>query len=66
MSALEEIGLRIQQARKDNSLTQEQLAELAGISERTVRAIETATGNPSVNGLLAAASVLGLRLVVTE
>ena len=35
-----------------------------GISVRTVRAIETATGNPSVQAVIAAANVLGLQLVV--
>lgn len=54
----------IRRARKDAGLTQEQLAQLAGTSERTVRAIETGTGNPSLQSVVAVASVLGLKLAV--
>ena len=54
----------IRRARKDAGLTQEQLAQLAGTSERTVRAIETGTGNPSLQSVVAIANVLGLKLTV--
>lgn len=54
----------IRRARKDAVLTQEQLAQLAGTSERTVRAIETGTGNPSLQSVVAIANVLGLKLAV--
>lgn len=54
----------IRQTRKDAGLTQEQLAQLAGTSERTVRAIETGTGNPSLQSVVAVANVLGLKLTV--
>lgn len=54
----------IRRARKDAGLTQEQLAQLAGTSERTVRAIETRTGNPSLQSVVAIANVLGLKLAV--
>ncbi|WP_346960733.1 helix-turn-helix transcriptional regulator [uncultured Arthrobacter sp.] len=54
----------IRRARKDAGLTQEQLAQLAGTSERTVRAIETGTGNPSLQSVVAIANVLGLKLAV--
>ncbi|WP_308655509.1 hypothetical protein [Zafaria cholistanensis] len=36
---------------------------MAGIFERTVRAIETGTGNPALAAVAAAANVLGLHLV---
>ena len=57
------VGGRIRVARKEAGLTQKDLADLAGISERTVRAIETGTGNPALAAVAAAANVLGLRLV---
>lgn len=64
MHSLSEIGALIKQARKDNGLTQEQLAELAGISERTLRSIEIGDGNPSFNAVVSTADVLGIRIVV--
>lgn len=62
MSDVEEVGGRIRATRKEAGLTQKDLADLAGISERTVRAIETGTGNPALAAVSAAANVLGLRL----
>lgn len=58
------IGADIRSARKDSGITQEDLAHLAGISVRTVRAIETGTGNPSLQAVVAVSGVLGLRLTV--
>ncbi|MGP9490648.1 helix-turn-helix transcriptional regulator [Glutamicibacter sp. 287] len=66
MNSLSEIGFAIQQSRKENGLTQEQLAELADISERTLRAIETGVGNPSITAVLSAVAVLGLKIVVEK
>lgn len=56
------IGASIRSARKDAGITQEDLAHLAGVSVRTVRAIETGTGNPSLQAVVAVSGVLGLRL----
>lgn len=58
------IGAGIRSARKDAGITQEDLAHLAGISVRTVRAIETGTGNPSLQAVVAVSDVLGLQLTV--
>jgi y4mF family transcriptional regulator len=58
------IAARIRAARKDAGLTQEDLAHLAGTSERTVRALETGTGNPSLRAVVSVANVLGLRVAV--
>lgn len=60
------IAASIRAARKEAGLTQEDLANLAETSERTIRAIETGTGNPSLRAVAAAASVLGLRLTVAR
>ncbi|MGF7218185.1 transcriptional regulator with XRE-family HTH domain [Spirosoma lacussanchae] len=43
-------------------LTQEYLAELAGVSLRTVKAIESGAGNPRVSTLIKLADVLGMEL----
>jgi len=59
-----EIAEGIRRNRKEAGLTQEDLAHLAGTSERTVRAIETGTGNPSLQAVVAVANVLGLKLAV--
>jgi DNA-binding XRE family transcriptional regulator len=56
------IASSIRAARKDAGLTQEDLAHLAGTSERTVRGLETATGNPSLRAVVSIANVLGLHL----
>lgn len=64
MSDVLSIGASIRSARKDAGITQEDLAHMARISIRTVRAIETGTGNPSLQAVVAVSGVLGLRLTV--
>lgn len=66
MNSVSELGAELQRARKQNGLTQEQLADLAGISERTLRSIERGAGNPSIDAVLSVADVLGLRIVVAK
>ncbi|WP_243400117.1 helix-turn-helix transcriptional regulator [Arthrobacter glacialis] len=66
MESITAVANSIRRARKDAGLTQEDLANLAETSERTIRAIETGTGNPSLRAVAAAANVLGLRLTVTR
>ncbi|MGO2621324.1 helix-turn-helix transcriptional regulator [Glutamicibacter ardleyensis] len=66
LNSLLQIGAALQLSRKENALTQEQLADLANISERTVRAIETGTGNPSIGAVLSVASILGLKIMVQK
>ena len=56
------LGRALRSARTGLGLTQRDLAELAGVSERTVRALETATGNPSVGALMSVANAVGLHL----
>lgn len=45
-------------------LTQQQLAEMAEISERTLRDIEKGTGTPSLGTVLTVLGALGLRIEV--
>lgn len=56
------IGSSVRLARKEAGLKQSDLADLAGVSERTVRAIETGTGNPTLAAVVSVANVLGLRV----
>jgi y4mF family transcriptional regulator len=64
MGDVSSIGASIRSARRDAGITQEDLAHLAGTSVRTVRAIETGTGNPSLRAVVAVSDVLGLQLTV--
>ena len=66
MSSLSEIGAVIQSVRKENGLTQEQLADLTGISERTLRSMESGQGNPSFSAVVSTASVLGIKVMVEK
>lgn len=60
------IGASIRQARKEAGITQATLADLIGTSSRTVHAIETGTGNPSLVTVAAAANAVGLHLKVAD
>lgn len=52
----------IRQRRALLSLTQQDLADYAGVSLRIIRSIESGRGNPSVATLSKIAEVLGLQL----
>ncbi|GAA1496537.1 helix-turn-helix domain-containing protein [Paeniglutamicibacter kerguelensis] len=66
MDSVSAIAASIRAARKKTGLTQADLAELAEVLERTVRAMETATGNPSPRAVISVLGVLGLRLTVAR
>lgn len=61
-----EIGAAIRAACKEACLTQQQLGELSGLSDRTIRDIETGTGGPGLRVDLAVVDVLGLRLAIAR
>lgn len=65
MNGVQRIGAEIRAARRRYQLTQEQLAELAGTSTRTVRDIEHSTGTTGVGTVAEVADVLGLTLGLT-
>ncbi len=65
MEDLLAIADAIRKARKEAGITQLDLANLAETSERTVRAIETATGNPSLGAVVAVANAIGLHMAAT-
>jgi len=56
------IGAGIRRARREAGITQATLADLIGTSSRTIHAIETGTGNPSLATVVAAANAVGLHL----
>lgn len=54
----------IKERRKILSITQEELADISGLSLRTIKAIETGRGNPSINSLEKLTDVLGIEIVL--
>ncbi|MGD8193477.1 helix-turn-helix domain-containing protein [Herbiconiux sp. P18] len=58
------IGLAVRAGRRSSLLDQSDLAELAGVSERTLRDIERGRGNPGIAAVLAVLHVLGQHLEV--
>ncbi|TMI63739.1 MAG: helix-turn-helix transcriptional regulator [Bacteroidetes bacterium] len=61
---IEEIGNAIKFRREFLNLRQEDLAELSGLTIKTIHLIETGTGNPSVETLEKLARVLGMELTL--
>lgn len=57
-----ELGRNLRLARKRLGVTQADAAELAGISERTVRDIEKGKDSPSFAAYAALAHVVGMRI----
>ncbi|MDO9398421.1 MAG: helix-turn-helix transcriptional regulator [Herbiconiux sp.] len=56
------LGNTLRAARREAGLSQAQLAELAGVSERTLRDIERGRSSVSLAAVLAVANALGLRV----
>jgi transcriptional regulator with XRE-family HTH domain len=59
-----EIGKIVQQRRAVLQLKQEDLAELSGITEKTIYLLENGKGNPSYSTLLNILNVLGMEMNV--
>ncbi|MFM2359773.1 MAG: hypothetical protein RLY16_1766 [Bacteroidota bacterium] len=59
-----EIGHIIQKRRNSLSLKQEDLAEMTGITTKTIYLIESGNGNPSFDTLHKLLDTLGLEIVV--
>ena len=55
-----QIGLNIMRYRKEQGLTQEQLAEMAGYTRNHLQRVETAACKPTVGLLLDVSEVLGV------
>ena len=58
------IGSIIQSRRKARKIVQEQLADIAGISPRTLRDIEKGIANPELETLMKICSVLGMEIKI--
>ena len=59
-----QLGAVLQSARKSLKLTQAQLGERLGLSQRRVSELERAPGTLSVDQLMALCALLGLQLTV--
>ena len=59
-SKKEAIGDILQSRRKARKIAQEQLADIAGISPRTLRDIEKGIANPELETLMKICNVLGM------
>ena len=60
----QEIGHIIKERRKFLKVRQEDLADISGISERTLREIEKGSANPELNSLLKLCEVLGMEIKI--
>ena len=58
----EELIKILRERRETLKVTQEHLAELSGVGLRTLKAIESGKGNPTIDTLTKLAEVLGLEL----
>jgi len=58
----ESIGKIIQTRRKSRKIVQVQLADIAGISLRTLREIEKGIANPELDTLMRICKVLGMEI----
>ena len=59
---IEKIGNRIQQLRKDQGMTQAQLAAKLNIGDRHLRRIETGEKGPSIDIMIEIATLFGVSL----
>ena len=55
-------NLRLKAARAEKELSQQQLADLVGVSRQTINAIEKGDYNPTVNLCISICRALGLTL----
>lgn len=63
-SEKEVIGDMLQARRKSRKIPQEQLADIAGISPRTLRDIEKGIANPELETLMKICHVLGMQIKI--
>ena len=63
-SEKEAIGALLQSRRKARKIAQEQLADIAGISPRTLRDIEKGIANPELETLMKICHVLGMEIKI--
>lgn len=61
---LEQLGKQIRDRRNFLRITQGDLAEIAGVSLRSLIDVEQGKGNPSLNQLMKILDVLGLQVAI--
>lgn len=61
---VKELGETIKNRRKELSITQPHLAELAKVSTNTLYKLERGQGNPSLDVIVKLAEVLGMELIL--
>jgi len=66
MRKMEEIGKQIAERRKKKGLSQQDLAEMSGISPRTINSVEQGKANPSINVLSKIVKPLGFVVTLSE
>jgi len=62
---IKQIGTALKERRKFLKITQENLADISEISERTLRDIEKGLTNPELESLMKLCEVLGLEIEVS-
>ena len=62
MTHLSGLILELKKRRETLNVTQEQLAEIAGVGLRTLKQFESGKGNPTLQTLTKLADALGLKL----
>lgn len=60
-----DVAHAIKERRKTLKINQEVLAEITGVSIRTIKAIESNTTNPNFHTILTILDVLGMKLEIT-
>ena len=63
---MEKLGKQISERRKKLRLTQEDLAEISGVSPRTINSIELGKANPSINVLNKMVKPIGFVVTLSE
>lgn len=61
---IKEMGAKLKFRREFLNLRQEDLAEMSGVTSRTIHLVESGTGNPSAETLEKIATVLGMELLI--
>ncbi|SMG34796.1 helix-turn-helix transcriptional regulator [Fibrobacter sp. UWB13] len=66
LTEISSLGKLIAERRKELNISQADLAEMSGVSLRTVNGIESGRANPSVKVLFAILQVLGFVITLKE
>ncbi len=66
VTLMENLGKQISERRKKLGLSQEDLAEISGVSPRTINSVELGKANPSINVLNKMVKPLGFVVTLSE